>query len=163
MTALLGGAALLCTALGLVCAAAGLARTRELSQALPVLLELLTAAGLLRLTAEATWQALATAAVIVGVRTLVVRYGLCPASRTDGAGWSSVAREPSRPPRPAAAAQRSRSPPRTPAISSGSRSDPLVSTLKSPVVSRTTAVTCSSRRTPAERNCPYSSSRLIRA
>ena len=56
-----------------------LARTRELQQALPVLLDLLLAAGLLRLTQDGTWRALTTAALVVGVRKLVVGYGLRPA------------------------------------------------------------------------------------
>lgn len=83
MSTLISSAALLCAFLGLLCAAAVLVRTRELRQALPVLMELLLAAGLLRLTQDATWQALATAAVIVAVRRLVVGYGLRPAARTS--------------------------------------------------------------------------------
>ncbi|MDP9466868.1 MAG: hypothetical protein M3P31_06515 [Actinomycetota bacterium] len=81
MTGLAGTAALLCAVLGLVCGAAVLARTRSLGQALPVLLEFLLAAGLLRLSHDATWRVLATAAVIVGLRKLVVAYGLRPAQR----------------------------------------------------------------------------------
>ncbi len=80
MRGLSGAGALLCTVLGLVSAAAVLARTRSLAQALPVLLEFLMAAGLLRLTHDATWRALATAAVIVVLRKLVVAYGLRPAA-----------------------------------------------------------------------------------
>lgn len=76
MRSLVATAATLCATLGLVCTAAVLARTRELRQALPVLLEFLLAAGLLRLTSDASWQALATAAVVVGVRKLVVGLGL---------------------------------------------------------------------------------------
>ena len=76
MSTMTSSAALLCTVLGLVSAGVVLGRTRQLGQALPVLLELLMAAGLLRLTSDATWRALATAAAIVGVRTLVVRHGL---------------------------------------------------------------------------------------
>ncbi len=79
MRAASGAAALLCTVLGLGCATAVLARTRELGQALPVLLEFLLAAGLLRLAHDATWRALATAAAIVGLRRLVVAYALRPA------------------------------------------------------------------------------------
>ncbi len=80
MSSLTSSAALLCTVLGLASAAAVLARTRELRQALPVLLEFLLAAGLLRLTQDATWRRLATAAVVVAVRKLVVGYGLSPAA-----------------------------------------------------------------------------------
>jgi uncharacterized membrane protein len=76
VTGLAGAAGLLCTLLGLVCAAAVLARTRRLAQALPVLLDFLMAAGLLRLTHDATWRALATAAVIVLLRKLVASFGL---------------------------------------------------------------------------------------
>ncbi len=72
-------AALLCTVLGLLCGTVVLLRTREVGQALPVLLEFLMAAGLLRLTHDVSWRALATAALIVGVRKLVVAYGLRPA------------------------------------------------------------------------------------
>ena len=84
MSTLTSSAALLCAVLGLVCAAAVLARTRQPGQALPVLLEFLLAAGLLRLTSDATWGALATAAAIVGVRRLV-GYGLRPPARTSRA------------------------------------------------------------------------------
>lgn len=76
MTGLARAAALLCTLLGLGCAAVVLARTRSLAQALPVLLEFLLAAGLLRLTHDATWRALVTAAALVALRKIVVTYGL---------------------------------------------------------------------------------------
>ena len=68
--------ALLCAVLGLVSAGVVLARTRHLRQALPVLLEFLLAAGLLRLGHDTSWRALATAAAVVALRTLVVTYGL---------------------------------------------------------------------------------------
>ena len=71
-------AALLCVVLGLVSAGAVLARTWQLRQALPVLLELLMAAGLLRLAHDATWRAIATAAAVVVLRKVVVTYGLRP-------------------------------------------------------------------------------------
>lgn len=79
MTELAGTAALVCSLLGLVAAAAVLARTRSLGQALPVLLEFFLAAGLLRLTSDAPWRAIVTAAVVVALRRLVVAYGLRPA------------------------------------------------------------------------------------
>ena len=82
MTGLVASAALLCSVLALVCGAAVLARTRSLAQALPVLLELLMAAGLLRLSHDPSWRALATAAVLVALRKLVVVYGLRPAQRS---------------------------------------------------------------------------------
>lgn len=50
---------------------AGLA-TRRLGVALPVMLDLLLAAGLLRLTALADWGALASTAAIVVIRKLAV-------------------------------------------------------------------------------------------
>jgi hypothetical protein len=78
VTALTATAALLCTVLALVCAGAVLARTRSLAQALPVLLELLMAAGLLRLAHDPSWRTIATAAALVGLRKLVVAYGLRP-------------------------------------------------------------------------------------
>ncbi|MDP9435751.1 MAG: DUF1622 domain-containing protein [Actinomycetota bacterium] len=79
---LLQYAALVCTLLGLVSGAAVLARTRDLQQGLGVLLEFLLAAGLLRLSTTASWRAVVTAAVIVGIRTLVTRVGLRkPAAR----------------------------------------------------------------------------------
>lgn len=57
---------------GVLVGACLLAVTRDLRTALPVTLDLLMAAGLLRLTAAGTWQAIATAAAIVAVRKLVV-------------------------------------------------------------------------------------------
>ena len=81
MTAATGAAALVCTVLALVCAAAVLARTRRLDQALPVLLDLLLAAGLLRLAHDPTWRAISTAAIIVALRKLVVVHGLRPRQR----------------------------------------------------------------------------------
>lgn len=78
----MSGAAAVCTVSALVAAGAVLARTRSPAQALPVLLELLLAAGLLRLTADASWRALATAAIVVALRTVVVRFGLRPAQHT---------------------------------------------------------------------------------
>ena len=83
MSDVTGTAALVCTVLGLTCSAAVLARTQQLRQALPVLLEFLLAAGLLRLTSDATWRALATAAAIVLVRK-VVGIGLRAAPPTTG-------------------------------------------------------------------------------
>ncbi|MDP9431512.1 MAG: hypothetical protein M3P91_01995 [Actinomycetota bacterium] len=49
--------------------------------ALPVLLDLLLAAGLLRLSADASWRALAIAATIVTIRKLV-GLGLAAGRRT---------------------------------------------------------------------------------
>jgi hypothetical protein len=46
--------------------------TRRLTTALPVFLDLLLAAGLMRLSAGSSWAALATAATVVVIRKLVV-------------------------------------------------------------------------------------------
>lgn len=72
MSGLVRAAALLCTVMGLLAAGGVLAVTRDVRQALPVLLEFLTAAGLLRLGTARGWQALAAAAAIVLVRRLLV-------------------------------------------------------------------------------------------
>lgn len=64
-------AATLVTAAAVLLAAAVWMRTRTWSPAVPVLLELLLAAGLLRLTADLQWHAIGGAAVIVGIRTLI--------------------------------------------------------------------------------------------
>ena len=65
------GVALAVTAAGLLAAAAVLAATRQPLFALKVLLDFLLAAGLLRLTGQPGWAALATAAALVAVRRLV--------------------------------------------------------------------------------------------
>ena len=82
MNALLRDAALLCTALGVVSTLAVLARLRDVRLAIAVLLEFLLAAGLLRLAADPTVQAVVTAAVVVGLRKLIgvgLRFGARPA------------------------------------------------------------------------------------
>jgi len=63
--------ALAITAAGLVAGALTLARTRSPSLAMSVLLDLLLAAGLLRLTGGPAWGALATIASIVAIRRLI--------------------------------------------------------------------------------------------
>jgi hypothetical protein len=80
-----GTLALLVTAAALLSGLVALAATRRPGAALPVLLDLLVAAGLLRLVGEPTWQALATAAAIVLLRRLI-GFGL----RTGGQTWSST-------------------------------------------------------------------------
>jgi len=72
VTAVVHVAALVTTAFGLVAAAVVLAAARSARAAMAVLLDFLTAAGLLRLVGEPTWDALAAAAAVVAVRKLVV-------------------------------------------------------------------------------------------
>lgn len=62
----------LLVAAAIVLGALVLARTRRIGVALPVMLDLLLAAGLLRLSATATWRAIATAAGLIVVRKLLV-------------------------------------------------------------------------------------------
>lgn len=64
-------AALVITAVALIVAALTWVVTRRWNPTIPILLELLTAAGLLRLSVADSWQAIAAAAAIVAVRTLV--------------------------------------------------------------------------------------------
>jgi hypothetical protein len=73
VTEVLRARALLCTAGGVVAALAVLAATRSPRTALPVLLDLLLAAGLLRLAAAPGWAALGTAAAVVAVRRTLAR------------------------------------------------------------------------------------------
>ena len=58
-------------ALALVAGAVALVATRRPALALGVLLDLLLAAGLLRLAAEQTWGSIATAAAVVLLRRLI--------------------------------------------------------------------------------------------
>ncbi|MEO7753319.1 MAG: hypothetical protein ABIS35_07880 [Terracoccus sp.] len=58
---------------GLVLALAGLVATRDGVGSLRIFLDLLLAGGLLRLTADVGWSALATTAALVAIRTVVVR------------------------------------------------------------------------------------------
>lgn len=101
MQGLVQGAALLLTALGLLCAGLVLVRSRDVRQALPVLLEFLLAAGLLRLVHGATYQGLATTALIVVIRKLV-SFGFSTGAAT-GRGSSRPGRR-----RPAAGRSRRR-------------------------------------------------------
>jgi hypothetical protein len=84
--------ALLVTAAALAAGLVALIATRRPAAALPVLLDLLVAAGLLRLVGEPSWQALATAAAILVLRRLI-GFGL----RTGGRTWAST--RPDRPSR----------------------------------------------------------------
>jgi uncharacterized membrane protein len=71
MTTILNAGALALTAAAVVAGALVLLVTHQLRQALPVLLEFLTAAGLVRLSASPTWANLLVAAVVVGLRHLL--------------------------------------------------------------------------------------------
>lgn len=68
----------------LVAGALVLVRTRRPAAALPVLLDLLLAAGLLRLAGDPGWHTIATAAAIVLLRRLI-GFGL----RAGGGSWSA--------------------------------------------------------------------------
>jgi hypothetical protein len=84
--------ALLVTAAALAAGLVALLATRRPATALPVFLDLLVAAGLLRLAGEPSWQALASAAAILVLRRLI-GFGL----RTGGRTWAST--RPDRPSR----------------------------------------------------------------
>lgn len=71
MTTVLELAALATTAFGLVAASVVLAASRRLMPALAVLLDFLTAAGLLRLAGEPSWNTIAAAAAVIAVRKLI--------------------------------------------------------------------------------------------
>jgi hypothetical protein len=83
--------ALLGTVAALVAGLVALVATRSPAAALPVFLDLLVAAGLLRLVGEPGWPALGTAATILVLRR-VIGFGL----RTGGRTWAAT-----RPNRPA--------------------------------------------------------------
>ena len=73
MSDVLQAGALLCTVLGLLAAAAVVARAHDLRLGVTVLLEFLLAAGLLRLSDDPSWRELLVAAAVVAVRRLVAR------------------------------------------------------------------------------------------
>lgn len=79
------GAALLCTIAALLSGGLALAVTRDARASLAVLLDLLTAAGLLRLALPPTPSRLLSAAAVVAVRRLLV-VGLAAPSRRSGPG-----------------------------------------------------------------------------
>ena len=68
MTAVVAGLVPLVVSAALLVSGLVLLVTRRVGVALPVLLDLLLTAGLLRLSASASWQAIASAAAIVVVR-----------------------------------------------------------------------------------------------
>jgi len=89
MAQLLSGAALLAGVLTL-------ATTKKPALALSVFLDLLTAAGLLRLVGDPSWQAIATAATIVGLRHLI-GLGLRIGARTWTTSGQNAGRGGTRP------------------------------------------------------------------
>jgi hypothetical protein len=70
VTAVVAAVVPLVVAAALVLSALALVVTRRVGVALPILLDLLLAAGLLRLSATGSWQAIASAAAIVVIRKL---------------------------------------------------------------------------------------------
>jgi hypothetical protein len=76
-----GTLALLVTAAALLAGLVALVATRRPAAALPVLLDLLVAAGLLRLVGTPSWSALATAAAVILLRRLI-GVGLRTGGRT---------------------------------------------------------------------------------
>jgi hypothetical protein len=75
-------------AAALAVSALTLLSTRRIATALPVLLDLLLAAGLLRLSATASWQAIASAAAIVLIRKLAT-LGITAARKARAAPASA--------------------------------------------------------------------------
>ncbi|WP_157252056.1 DUF1622 domain-containing protein [Nonomuraea typhae] len=69
---LLGQAALLVTACGLATFLWTCIATRRVQEAVALLLEFLTAAALIRLAAQPSWSSLATTAVVIAIRKVVV-------------------------------------------------------------------------------------------
>jgi hypothetical protein len=81
-----GTTALLTIAAAILAGALVLVRTRSLREALPVLLDLLTAAGLLRLAGSPSWSALAVTAIVIALRRLLTAgIRTAAASRPPGA------------------------------------------------------------------------------
>ncbi len=68
---------------GVIIGMCALVVTRDLGAALPITLDFLMAAGLLRLATTQTWQAIATAAAILLIRK-VVSLGLTVTMRAGG-------------------------------------------------------------------------------
>ena len=73
MTTITHDAALLITAGGLVVGAWALAKTRQIPLSLALLLDFLTAAGILRLAGLPSWSGLATVALTISIRQLAGR------------------------------------------------------------------------------------------
>lgn len=84
-------------AVGIVLGIAGLVVFRQPLVALRVMLELFTAAGLLRLSVDLSWEALAGVAVVIGVRQLVTRSLAADLAAGLATPFGVRARRPARP------------------------------------------------------------------
>jgi len=94
VSTLIAGLVPLVVLAALILAALVLAVTRDPFTALPVLLDMLLAASLLRLSATASWHAIATAAVLVAVRKLAMS-GMRAGRRASRSGsWGIGPRAP---------------------------------------------------------------------
>lgn len=85
-------AAVLTTALGLLAAAAAWRLTRTARGALAVLLDFLTAAGLLRLAGEPSWDSITLAAAVIALRKLLGASLHVSGRPVTGAGRAGPAR-----------------------------------------------------------------------
>ncbi|MEV6961686.1 hypothetical protein AB0M97_21290 [Streptomyces sp. NPDC051207] len=82
MTAWLHPAAVLTTAAGLLSACVAYVSTRQARVSMGVLLDFLTAAGLIRLADEPSWESIAAAAAVITIRKLIAtRLGRHPVDR----------------------------------------------------------------------------------
>jgi len=77
---ILNGLSLITGGMGLVCFVASLSDFKKLLHGLPLALDFWLASGLLRLSHNSEWKAIATAAVVVIVRKIVVQ-ALTPVTR----------------------------------------------------------------------------------
>lgn len=89
MTEILTAASLLVTAAGILSALAVCAVSRGIGRALPVLLDFLTAAGLLRLAADVSWGSILVAAAVIAVRK-VAAIGIAMVPRQPGGDRSAT-------------------------------------------------------------------------
>ena len=80
----MGRGASLLVALGVLVGVGGSLLTRRRQLAVPTMLDIWTGAGLLRLSADGTWQSAALAAAVVGARQPITRRrpSLAPSRRT---------------------------------------------------------------------------------
>ena len=84
-------------AVGIVVGIAGLVVFRQPLVALRVMLELFTAAGLLRLSVDLSWEAIAGVAVLIAVRRLVTRSLAADLAAGFATPFGVRARRPARP------------------------------------------------------------------